>query len=116
MVHQTIVTNVENNERSLFIHHFSVVGIVTLLLSALPDIYYQVWETLLYVILGVFVFILVIILNRKYGHEWVGLFTIIIFSIELLFLSKSAGYYARVPLFYIPLTIVVPLFIRLVVK
>jgi signal transduction histidine kinase len=105
------IKNTEQTERRQFIQQFSVTGIMVLLMSSVPDLYYKVWDTVLYSIVAIFIFLLVFILNKKYSYQWVGLLAITVFSVMLLFLSKVAGYHAKASLFYIPLTITVPLFI-----
>ncbi len=109
---QELENNTEETERRLFIHHFSITGIVVMAFSAIPDIYYQVWDTLLYAILGILTFLFVLLLNKKQRYRWVGLIAVAVFSVMLLLLCKIAGPQTRVSLFYIPLTIAVPLFIN----
>ncbi|TAG53770.1 MAG: sensor histidine kinase [Cytophagales bacterium] len=95
----------QQEKRKKTIEIFSKAGVIILLLSVLPDIYFRLWVNVLFVFIIAMIMIGVIVANRYNKINNIGTVLSIICNFGVFFACLTLGSLSRAYLFYIPIFI-----------
>lgn len=98
----------EQQQQRKFIYQLSWVGFSITILSTIPDVLQQVWNTAIISWSISFVFLIAIFINKRYYSKSFGIIYLLLLCLLLFFIIGLVGWKTMATLFYVPLTMSVP--------